>query len=147
MRTGSNLEGRVRLLLIRGLPLSESCPPQKIEHNLSSLLADITIPPALATLILDSQVREPWIEGIEDFERRLVTIKARSRVKAARDLAEVAEGLRIVVWLTPFFSRLNIPSNGHYRQLQRYEDSSLRCSGLFAVMSPQICKSYRRPSC
>lgn len=32
-----------------------------------------------------------------DFERRLNTSKARTRVKAARDLGEVAEGLRIVV--------------------------------------------------
>ncbi|KAG6831404.1 hypothetical protein H0H92_011006 [Tricholoma furcatifolium] len=69
---------------------------RKIEKPLSSLISDITIPPALATLILDSHVGEPWIEAIDDFERRLVTTKARSRVKAARDLGEVGEGLRIV---------------------------------------------------
>ena len=42
-------------------------------------------------------VGEPWISAIGDFEQRLDTLYARSRVKAARDLGEVAEGLRIVV--------------------------------------------------
>jgi hypothetical protein len=70
---------------------------QRIEKPLSNLLTDITVPPVLTTLILDSDVGEPWITGIPDFERRLETTKARSRVKAARDLGEVTEGLRIVV--------------------------------------------------
>jgi hypothetical protein len=35
--------------------------------------------------------------AIEDFERRLEMLNARTRVRAARDLAEVVEGLRIVV--------------------------------------------------
>jgi len=69
---------------------------RKIEKPLSNLISDITIPPSLATLILDSDVGEPWITPVEDFERRLETSKARSRVKAARDLGEIAEGLRIV---------------------------------------------------
>lgn len=64
---------------------------------MSSLISDITIPPPLAKLILDTNVGEPWIEAIVDFERRLNTSRERSRVKAARDLVEVAEGLRIVV--------------------------------------------------
>ena len=64
---------------------------------MASLLSDISIPPALATLILDTDVGEPWIEAIGDFERRLDMAKGRMRVKAARDVAEVAEGLRIVV--------------------------------------------------
>jgi hypothetical protein len=42
-------------------------------------------------------VREGWVNAIEDFESRLVLSKSRSRVKAARDLGEVSEGLRIVV--------------------------------------------------
>ncbi|KII95248.1 hypothetical protein PLICRDRAFT_169917 [Plicaturopsis crispa FD-325 SS-3] len=69
---------------------------RKIEKPLANLLSDITIPPSLATLILDSEVGEPWITAIADFERHLDICKARSRVKAARDLGEVAEGLRIV---------------------------------------------------
>ncbi|EGO27851.1 hypothetical protein SERLADRAFT_383475, partial [Serpula lacrymans var. lacrymans S7.9] len=69
---------------------------RRIEKPLSNLLSDMTIPPSLATLILDTDVGEPWIPAIDDFERRLDALKARSRVKAARDLAEVAEGLRIV---------------------------------------------------
>lgn len=40
---------------------------------------------------------EPWITAVEEFEKLLNMVKARSRVKAARDLGEVAEGLRIVV--------------------------------------------------
>lgn len=79
---------------------------QRIEKSLSSLLSDVTIPPSLATLILDTPVGEPWIDSIGDLEKRLETIKARSRVKAARDLGEVVEGLRIVV-------RLLLPSFGN----------------------------------
>lgn len=70
---------------------------QKVERPLSSLISDITISPPLATIILDSNVGDPWINAIIDFERRLVLSKARTRVKAARDLGEVMEGLRIIV--------------------------------------------------
>ncbi|EDR12808.1 vacuolar sorting protein [Laccaria bicolor S238N-H82] len=69
---------------------------RKIEKPLSNLLSDITVSPSLATLILDSNVGEPWIEAIDELERRLNSSKARARVKAARDLGEVTEGLRIV---------------------------------------------------
>ncbi|KAI0939262.1 hypothetical protein AcV5_000731 [Taiwanofungus camphoratus] len=69
---------------------------RKIEKPLSSLLADLCIPPPLAKLILDTNVGEPWISAISEFEGRLNALKVRARVKAARDLAEVAEGLRIV---------------------------------------------------
>jgi hypothetical protein len=83
-----------------GLHLSthySSCAIQKIERPLASLLTDVCVPPALATLILDSDVGEPWLIAIPEFERALDTVAARSRVKAARDMGEVAEGLRIVV--------------------------------------------------
>lgn len=69
---------------------------RKIEKPLSNLLVDLTIPPPLATLILDTPVGDAWIEAITEFESRLEALKLRGRVKAARDLAEVAEGLRIV---------------------------------------------------
>ncbi|KAH7914389.1 vacuolar sorting protein [Hygrophoropsis aurantiaca] len=69
---------------------------RRIEKPLSELLSDLSIPPPLASIILDSDVGEPWIIAIGDFERRLDVLNARSRVKAARDLADVAEGLRIV---------------------------------------------------
>ncbi|KAF9268122.1 vacuolar sorting protein [Marasmius fiardii PR-910] len=69
---------------------------RKIEKPLSNLITDITIPPPLATMILDSDVSELWISNIEELERQLDMIKGRARVKAARDLGEVAEGLRIV---------------------------------------------------
>jgi hypothetical protein len=70
---------------------------QRIERPLSSLISEITIPPALATLILDTNVGESWIDAIGDFEKRLTLSKSRTRVKATRDLGEVTEGLRIVV--------------------------------------------------
>lgn len=79
------------------VPAHRRHPSQRIEKPLSSLLVEITIPPSLAGIILDTNVGEPWIDAIMDFERRLNTSKARTRVKAARDLGEVAEGLRIVV--------------------------------------------------
>lgn len=70
---------------------------QRIETPLSGLLSDLTIPPPLATKILDSHVDDTWNDAIVDLEYRLNIIKARARVKAARDLGQVAEGLRIVV--------------------------------------------------
>ena len=70
---------------------------QKIEKPLSSLLTDLCISPAIATTILDTDVGDTWLSVIPEFEHRLSTIKERKRVKAARDLAEVVEGLRIVV--------------------------------------------------
>ncbi|KAI0068809.1 vacuolar sorting protein [Artomyces pyxidatus] len=69
---------------------------KKIEKPLAGLITTLTLPPPLATLILDTDVGEPWVPAIEDFERRLESVKVRSRVRAARDLGEVAEGLRIV---------------------------------------------------
>ncbi|KAI0053019.1 vacuolar sorting protein [Auriscalpium vulgare] len=69
---------------------------KKIEKPLSNLLTDLTLPPPLAETILDTDVGEPWIPVIQDFERHLESLQARSRVRAARDLGEVAEGLRIV---------------------------------------------------
>ncbi|KAG2042285.1 vacuolar sorting protein [Suillus americanus] len=69
---------------------------RRIEKPLSSLLSDLAIPPSLAITILDTDVGEPWIATVTNFERRLDLLKVRSRVKAARDLGDVAEGLRIV---------------------------------------------------
>lgn len=51
----------------------------------------------MARLILDSSVGDPWIDAIAEFESKLEMAKNRSRVKAARDIGEVSEGLRIVV--------------------------------------------------
>lgn len=63
-------------------------------------MLDLCIPPSQATLILDTDVCEEWLVTIADFERRLEAIQARSKVKAARDLEDVAEGLRIAVCLS-----------------------------------------------
>lgn len=57
----------------------------------------MTLPPTLITTILDTDVDELWIPAVAEFERRLEALKMRGRVRAARDLGEVAEGLRIVV--------------------------------------------------
>jgi len=64
---------------------------------LSSLILDLCIPPPSATLLLDTPVGEPWIDAVGQLETRLQSIKARGRVKASRDLMEIAEALRIVV--------------------------------------------------
>ncbi|KAI1795121.1 vacuolar sorting protein [Ganoderma leucocontextum] len=69
---------------------------RKIEKPLSDLIIDLCVPPALAALILDTPVDDSWIPAIVEFERHLDTLKLRVRVKAARDLSEVGEGLRIV---------------------------------------------------
>ncbi|KZW04122.1 Vps52-domain-containing protein [Exidia glandulosa HHB12029] len=68
---------------------------RKIEKPLANLLSDLCIPPDHAVLILDTDVSEEWIPVIGDLERQLDALKARPKVKAARDIAEVAEGLRI----------------------------------------------------
>ncbi|KAI6163061.1 vacuolar sorting protein [Pisolithus thermaeus] len=69
---------------------------RRIEKPLSKLVSELTIPPALILTILDTEVGEPWIPVIDDFEGRLDTLEVRTRVKAARDLRDISEGLRIV---------------------------------------------------
>jgi vacuolar protein sorting-associated protein 52 len=75
---------------------------------LASLITGLTLPPDLLTTILDTDVGEPWIQVVADFERRLDTLKVRQRVRAARDLGEVAEGLRIVVWPTSLVALIHV---------------------------------------
>lgn len=70
---------------------------QKIERPLSNLISEISIPPPLVETILDSEVGEPWLIAVPELESRLDSLKARPRVKAARAVGEVGEGLRIVV--------------------------------------------------
>lgn len=114
---------------------------RRIEKPLSNLLTDITLPPALTTLILDSDVGEPWITAIPDFERRLETTKARSRVKAARDLGEVTEGLRIVAAtkLRAFFLALFRPIRGSVTTNMQVIQTSvlLKYTPLFAFLQRQ----------
>jgi hypothetical protein len=107
-----DIEGRLRSRRVRLSPLflpvhlPDSKPTndvrywlQKIEKPLATLISGLTLPPNLVTTILDTDVGEPWIPAVADFERRLEALKGRQRVRAARDLGEVAEGLRIVVRL------------------------------------------------
>ncbi|KAF8974178.1 Sac2 family-domain-containing protein [Flammula alnicola] len=114
---------------------------KKIERPLSSLLSEITIPPSLASTILDTNVGEPWIDAIMDFERRLNTSKARSRVKAARDLGEVIEGLRIVAAtkLRVFFLALFQPIRGSVTTNMQVIQTSvlLKYGPLFAFLQRQ----------
>jgi len=114
---------------------------RRIEKPLSSLITDIILPPELTTLILDSDVGEPWIAAILDFERRLETTKARSRVKAARDLGEVSEGLRIVAAtkLRAFFLALFRPIRGSVTTNMQVIQTSvlLKYSSLFAFLQRQ----------
>ncbi|KAG8981966.1 hypothetical protein FRC05_000108 [Tulasnella sp. 425] len=80
--------------------------------------------PELVTTILDTAVGEPWIPVIEEFQQKLQSIKVRSRVKAARDLAELVEGLRIAAAtkIRAFFQaamqpiRTSISTNMHMLQ-------------------------------
>lgn len=69
---------------------------RKIEKPLASLISDVTLSPGIVNTILDTDVGESWIPAISDFELRLEGLKVRGRVRATRDLGEVAEGLRIV---------------------------------------------------
>lgn len=117
-------------------------PHQKIEKPLSSLISDITVSPSLAFLILDSDVGEPWISAIEGFERHLEMTRVRSRVKAARDLTEVAEGLRIVASITVITARWLAHADSRPRP-------SCGCSSCLSFnpseqASQQICRSCKR---
>ncbi|KAH9062806.1 vacuolar sorting protein [Lactarius vividus] len=69
---------------------------KKIEKPLASLISDVTLSPGVVNTLLDTDVGESWLHAISDFELRLEGLKVRGRVRAARDLGEVAEGLRIV---------------------------------------------------
>ncbi|KAK1229520.1 Vacuolar protein sorting-associated protein 52 [Marasmius sp. AFHP31] len=114
---------------------------RKIEKPLSNLVADITIPPSIATTILDSDVSEQWIPTIETFERQLEMTKSRSRVKAARDLGEVAEGLRIVAStkLRAFFLALLQPIRSSVTTNMQVIQTSvfLKYRSLFAFLQRQ----------
>ncbi|KAM6495996.1 vacuolar sorting protein [Amanita muscaria] len=124
---------------------------RKIERPLSSLISDITLSPQLATTILDTDVGEPWIAAIVDFERRLVMIKSRARVKGARDLGEVAEGLRIVAAtkLRIFFLALFQPIRKSVTTNMQVMQTSvlLKYSPLFAFLqrqAPDVAQEVQR---
>ncbi|KAJ7368456.1 vacuolar sorting protein [Mycena albidolilacea] len=124
---------------------------RKIEKPLASLITDITVPPYLASLILDSDVGESWILAIEEFERRLDTAKRRSRVKAARDLGDVTEGLRIVVAtkLRAFFFALFQPIRGNVTTNMQVMQTSvlLKYKSLFAFLqrqAPNVAQEIQR---
>ncbi|KAG8912034.1 hypothetical protein FRC01_005334, partial [Tulasnella sp. 417] len=97
---------------------------KRIERPLSQLLSDLSISPDLVTTILDTPVSESWIPVIEEFQQKLQSIKVRSRVKAARDLTELVEGLRIAAAtkIRAFFQaamqpiRTSISTNMHVLQ-------------------------------
>ncbi|KAF9518469.1 hypothetical protein BS47DRAFT_1421010 [Hydnum rufescens UP504] len=85
---------------------------RKVSGPLTSLLANITIPPQLALTLLDTPVSDAWIPAVNQLETLLISIPAYSKgksegnnpssiqvkVRAAKDLEGVAEGLRIVVY-------------------------------------------------
>lgn len=114
---------------------------RRIERPLSSLISEITVPPALMTLILDTNVGEPWIDAVQDLERRLMLSKARVRVKAARDLGEVSEGLRIVAAtkLRTFFLTLFQPIRASVTTNMQILQTSvlLKYSPLYAFLHRQ----------
>ncbi|KAH0839918.1 Sac2 family-domain-containing protein [Lanmaoa asiatica] len=112
-----------------------------IEKPLSSLISDLTIPPTLATTLLDTEVGEAWILVVADFERRLNIVRARSRVKAARELADVVEALRIVTAtkLRAFFlALLNAIKNSVTTNMQVLQSSGfLKYRALFGFLRRQ----------
>ena len=70
---------------------------------------------------MDTDVKDAWISAIFEFEQRLNALKARKKVKAARDLSEVAEGLRIAVCQC----RPSLLVNSQLFTSGSYQDSSL----------------------
>ncbi|KAG2077273.1 Vps52-domain-containing protein [Suillus decipiens] len=92
----SSVSGQISELQERSKEIDNRLKSRRNRETSFKSLSDLAIPPSLAITILDTDVGEPWIATITDFERRLDLLKVRSRVKAARDLGDVAEGLRIV---------------------------------------------------
>ncbi|KAF8663429.1 hypothetical protein AX16_000999 [Volvariella volvacea WC 439] len=124
---------------------------RRIEKPLSNLITDLTIPPSLAKTILDTEVSEQWNEAIEDFERRMETVKSRTRVKAARDLSEVAEGLRIVAAtkLRSFFLALFQPIRSSVTTNMQVMQTSiiLKYAPLFSFLqrqAPNVAQELQR---
>ncbi|KAF8639930.1 hypothetical protein AX17_001180 [Amanita inopinata Kibby_2008] len=124
---------------------------QRIEKPLSNLITDVTLSPSLATTILDTDVGEPWLHAIDGFERRLVMIKSKARVKAARDLGEVAEGLRIAAAtkLRAFFLALFQPIRSSVTTNMQVIQRSvlLKYSPLFAFLqrqAPDVAQEVQR---
>lgn len=64
---------------------------------MSSLIADICLPPSLITTILDTEVSDSWISSIGELEQHLDTLQARGRVKAAKDMVELMAQVQLVV--------------------------------------------------
>ncbi|KAG8218632.1 vacuolar sorting protein [Butyriboletus roseoflavus] len=114
---------------------------RRIEKPLSSLISDLTIPPTLATTLLDTEVGEAWIPVVADFERRLDTLRARSRVRAARELTDVVEALRIVTAtkLRAFFlALLNAIKNSVTTNMQVLQSAGfLKYRALFGFLKRQ----------
>ncbi|KIJ70099.1 hypothetical protein HYDPIDRAFT_164254 [Hydnomerulius pinastri MD-312] len=141
----SSVSGQISELQERSKDIDNKLKSRRrIEKPLSNLISDLTIPPALATTILDTDVGEPWISVIGDFERRLDTLNARSRVRAARDLGDVTEGLRIVFHkaatkLRSFFLALLQPIKSSVTTNMQVIQSSifLKYSSLFAFLKRQ----------
>jgi hypothetical protein len=48
-------------------------------------------------LIVETNVGDPWIPAIGELEKHLDSLFARGRVKAARDMTELAAELKLVV--------------------------------------------------
>lgn len=93
----SSVSGQISELQARSKEIDQRLKSRRrIEKPLSKLVSELTIPPALILTILDTEVGESWIPAIDDFEGRLRTLEVRARVKAARDLGDISEGLRIV---------------------------------------------------
>lgn len=93
----SSVSGQISELQARSKEIDQRLKSRRrIEKPLSKLVSELTIPPALVLTILDTEVGESWIPVIDDFEGRLGTLEVRARVKAARDLGDISEGLRIV---------------------------------------------------
>ncbi|KAL4076112.1 vacuolar sorting protein [Scleroderma citrinum] len=114
---------------------------RRIEKPLSKLVSELAIPPAVTLTILDTEVGESWIPVIDDFERRLETLRARARVKAARDLGDLSEGLRIVAAtkLRAFFLALLQPIRESVTTNMQVLQSSvyLKHQPLFAFLQRQ----------
>jgi hypothetical protein len=75
---------------------------QKIEKPLASLISDICIAPTLITLLLETNVGEPWIPAISELEKHLDVLSVRGRVKAVKDMTELASELKLVVCIYSF---------------------------------------------
>lgn len=130
---------------------------QKVAQPLGELITAITIPPQLVITILDTPISDAWIPAVKQLEALIESVSAHAnasrnppdavRVKAAKDLEGVLEGVRIAVSaLRRYPERYNNNcriASAALRLRRKYERISFLYFNQFVPASRPISRSYK----